>query len=710
MNETQPKLSDRLRGVRVAVRADLEVTRHIFRGRPCYIIRDPLNFQSHRFDLHDYQVLIAISESRTLEETFHDLVLCGVASAAQEEQFYQFIYSLHRMAFLHLPVSDEKSLYRRHQAGRAARRQRAWSALLSYQLPIWNPDQFLVRTVHLARFAFTRTFFMFWLLLMAAAGWIAFLHNDKLIQPLNGILAASNLPIMWATLVVLKTIHEFGHAFACKVFGVRVPEMGINFIMGTPCAYVDASGSWELSSKMQRIVICLAGMYFESIVAAAALFVWAAAAEGMLKSIAFNVIFLASTITVLFNVNPLMRFDGYYIASDLLETPNLRQRSSQALAAFLKRLLLGVRTPPPVVTGRSHDALLLGFGVASAAYRVLVTIGIVAILAIKLSLVGVLLGGLFAVSAGAKVVAAVVQYLFVGEETRPVRARAVAVGLCTVVGVPALCALAPVPNRVAARAVVRSEHETTLRAGAAGFVRAIQVVPGQVVSPDTACMVLENSTLQDSLADAVFQRDAANSRSEAKLANDLVRSRQEAEKARLWQAEVDNRMRDLRDLSPVATAAGTVVESLGPRDLGRYLPVGAPLMTIASGPAMARVLIDEKQVGACTPHEGDAVIFRPSASPATSIPGFVSRITPAGSNRVEYAALTHEGGGSIVVNTTDSKAMQRYYEIWVRLDISSASPPQRGSTGTVLFTGPPESLGRLALRRFAGFLDQVLRS
>ncbi len=712
MSDVQPKLADRLRGVRVALRADLEITRHVFRGRACYVVRDPLSFQSHRFDLHDYQVLIALNDTRTLGDIFQDLVLRGIAAAAQEEQFYQFIYSLHRHAFLQLPVSDDKVLYRRHQAGREMRRRRLWSALLSYQVPLWNPDAFLDRTAHWVRFAFTRTFFLIWLMLMAAAGWVAFRQSDSLIQPLNGILAASNLPIMWATLVVLKTIHEFGHAFACKIAGVRVPEMGLNFIVGTPCAYVDASGSWQLSSKMQRIAICLAGMYFESIIAAIAVFAWAAADEGLLKSVAFNVIFLASTITVLFNINPLMRFDGYYIASDLLETPNLRQRSSQALTDFIKQLFLGVKPRTAAATAESYlfRTVLLGFGVASGAYRVIVTIGIVVILAMKLSLIGVVLGALFAIAALARVLAAVVHYLFAGEETRPVRMRAAALGVCLVVGIPTLCALAPMPNRVAAGGVVRAEHESILRAGASGFVDQIFVRTGQRVHESETCFNLENAALRESLVEAETQRDAALIRSEAKLASDLVRSRQEAEKSRLWQAEVENRSRLVRELAPIAAARGTVVESLGPRDLGRFVQVGTPLMTVVDGPPTVRVLVDEKQIGGCAPQLGDAVVFRPAASPHIDIPGVVSRITPAGSNQIEYAALTHDGGGAIVVNPADSKALQRYFEIWIRLEQVDAPLPPRGSTGSVLFTGPSESLGRLALRRFVGFLDQVLRS
>lgn len=710
MSEAQPKLADRLRGVRVAMRADLEITRHIFRGRACYIVRDPLNFQSHRFDLHDYQVLIALNDTRTLGDIFQDLVLRGIATAAQEEQFYQFIYTLHRHTFLHLPVSDEKALYRRHQAARESRKHRLWGALLSYQVPLWNPDAFLDRTAHWVRFAFTRTFFLFWLMLMAAAGWVAFRHSDSLVQPLNGILATSNLPVMWATLVVLKTIHEFGHAFACKIAGVRVPEMGLNFIIGTPCAYVDASGSWQLSSKVQRIVICLAGMYFESIVAAFAVFAWAAADEGLLKSIAFNVIFLASTITVLFNINPLMRFDGYYIASDLLETPNLRQRSAQALTGFVKRIFLGVTPRSTPADGPLFRSVLVTFGVASSAYRVVVVIGIVVILAMKLSLIGVLLGALFAIAALARGLTAVIHYLFAGEETRPMRMRAAALGVCLLVGVPTLCALVPIPNRVAASGVVRAEQESILRASASGFVDQIFVRSGQHVNESETCFHLENAVLREALTEAETQRDAASIRSEAKLASDLVRSRQEAEKSGFWQAEVENRSRLVRELSPGASARGIVVEALGPRDMGRFVQVGSPLMTVAKGPPIVRVLVDEKQIGGCAPHLGDSVVFRPLATPNMNIPGVVSRITPAGSNQIEYAALTHDGGGTIVVNPADSKALQRYFEIWIRLEQSAAPLPPRGSTGSVLFTGPSESLGRLALRRFAGFLDQVLRS
>ena len=164
---------------------------------------------------------------------------------------------------------------------------------------------------------------------------------------LDRVLVPENLLVMWLVFPVLKLAHEFGHAFAVKTRGGEVHEMGVMIMVLTPVPYVDASSAWAFRSKWQRIRVGAAGMMVELFIASLALFLWLSAEPGVFRGVLYNVILIAGISTVLFNANPLLRFDGYYILMDWLEIPNLRQRSTQYWAYLAERYLFGRREAEP---------------------------------------------------------------------------------------------------------------------------------------------------------------------------------------------------------------------------------------------------------------------------------------------------------------------------------------------------------------------------
>ena len=138
--------------------------------------------------------------------------------------------------------------------------------------------------------------------------------------------ASGNWFYLAAALGITKVIHEFGHGLSCKYYGGECHEMGFMLLVFTPCLYCDVSDSWMLPSKWKRMMIGAGGMYIELILASTATFLWWNSHEGLFNQMCLNVMFVSSVSTLLFNANPLMRFDGYYILSDMLEIPNLRTK------------------------------------------------------------------------------------------------------------------------------------------------------------------------------------------------------------------------------------------------------------------------------------------------------------------------------------------------------------------------------------------------
>ncbi|MEE9296907.1 MAG: biotin/lipoyl-binding protein [Phycisphaerae bacterium] len=531
----------------MGVRQDLEVSRHVFRGTPAYVVTDPMTFQSHRLEVTEYAIFEAITPSRALSDIFEDLVKREVMTRDSEEAFYRFIVTLHRFNFLNLPVSDDKLLYRRHEMRQRARRTERLTSFLFLRIPLINPDRFLQSTINYVRPLFTRWFFAVWMVLMLVAGTVAFHQGDRLFQPVEGVLLTHNLPLLMVILVGLKVLHEFGHAYACKHFGGYVPEMGAYMIVFVPCAYVDASASWSFTRVRERVIVCLAGMYIESICAAVATLVWAASPPGLLRDVAYNVIFLAGVVTVLFNINPLMRYDGYYVLSDLLQIPNLRQRSIHHVLCTLKRTFLRIRVDAKSVPPRL-SAILFCFGVGSGIYRFLVLAGIATLVAMKMGLVGLALGLLLLGRTIYGTLQRFCKYLWFGQETAPIRFRAVALSLLVIVGIPSLIFLVPIRSDVFATGVLACAEETTVRAPVGGFLTHTAVQAGQQVSPGDVIVQLQDDEVLEAVASAKTQVQASDIRHSAWMVEDPARARQELEQGHLHRMMLERRQRDLADL------------------------------------------------------------------------------------------------------------------------------------------------------------------
>ena len=185
-----------------------------------------------------------------------------------------------------------------------------------------------------------------------------------------------NAILLALVLGATKVMHEFGHGLTCKHFGGECHEMGVMVLVLTPCLYCNVSDSWMLPSKWQRAAIGAAGMYVELIIAAAATFIWWFTKTGTLNMICLNIIFVSSVSTILFNANPLLRYDGYYILADVVEIPNLRQKASSILNRKMAQWFLGIEPPDDPFLPQRNQVFFALYSVASVLYRWFVVISI----------------------------------------------------------------------------------------------------------------------------------------------------------------------------------------------------------------------------------------------------------------------------------------------------------------------------------------------
>ncbi len=702
----QPASTANLSKVHVGLREDLEVSRHVFRGVVSYVVRDQMTFQSQRLDAGDYEVFAAIRSDRSLGETFADLVRRDVLQSDEEEKFHQFVLMLHRLGFLRLPIADDKAVYRRFQARKQGEARQRLTSILFLRIPLWNPDAFLQRTMHLFRFVFSGTFFALWLVLVGFALYVGQARWESLRQPLDGVLVAQNLPLLWLTLVGLKVFHEFGHAYACKHFGGHVPEMGAYFLLFTPCAYVDATACWSFTRKRDRLIVCLAGMYIESIFAAIAVLVWAMTEPSIINSIAYNVIFLAGVVTVLFNINPLMRYDGYYILSDWLEIPNLRQRADRHIRDVVKRWLLKIR-PTGEPEPRRLRAILFSYGFAAFLYRIALLISIAAVLATKVFLLGVVFAAVYLGNSLIGSLRRLTGYLWRAEETAPVRLRAAALGILLLVVLPAVFAVVPLPSTVHAAGIVSAEKESVLRASSSGFLQAVMIEPGCAVAGKAPIAKLSNDALAEAVAEQEARWRASSLRQEVYRATDPVKAIQEEAMMLVHQAALA-RARDELDRAVIRSPFdGRLVGGVRHTFLGRYFRKGDAIGTVVAGPCIVRAIVTEEQLQRMAVQIGDRVQFRPAANPSLPIDGRLLRVAPAGSKLVGVLPLTHVGGGDIAVDPLTHEANKPYFEIVAEMDALAGARLRHGSTGSLRLVAQREPLAQTFGRRLIRFWNQL---
>jgi putative peptide zinc metalloprotease protein len=692
--------------LKVGLRSDLHVTRQDTRGGPRYLVHDPISFQNHSFSAQDYHILTAIVRQRTLADTFLELVARGLLEDKDEDRqgFYKFVLWLHGTGLLHLPIGNGDLLYERQRKKQAMRRTRWTRFLMSFRIPLGNPDAFLSRSLRWSGWIFATPGLLVWLALMATVMWKCFGQFDQLFVESTRMLALRNLPILWCALIGLKAIHEFGHAYACRRFGAPVPEMGVVMVMMTPCAYVDASASWKLV-RGQRIVVALAGMYVESFVAGIAALVWAGTLPGFAHDVAFNVVVLASIVTVLFNLNPLMKYDGYYVFSDLLGVFNLQQRATSFLGAWASHLALGTARPQDNFT-RGERCLYMSYGPATVVYRVMLAFAITGLVMMQWPGAGMFLGALFVWMLMIQPILRLVNHLWNGQEQPALRTRGRVVALGLVVLVPFVAGFLPVSWSVTAPGILDPRTRESVRAPTNGFVTTLAAGNGAQVKPGDLLCVLRNPELEMRRVQLEGEHEAeAISLDTVELEDTTQAAMHRARLAHLRSGveEIEKRQ---KAMSICAHVEGTITSSYDLDLEGRFLQQGEELFQLQSEHRYLRMVLTDEAVSRARLEIGTEARVRFTCEPEATMRAWVREIRASASRAEIPLALTMLGGGDVYVRPTEghgTQADQPY--LHVVLEVESVPMHARGAglTARVLLPARVEVLGTWLQRRVLSF-------
>jgi putative peptide zinc metalloprotease protein len=377
------ELKDRQRRkqLRLRLRTDLEITPQLYEGRTYYVIKDPVSLQYWRFREQERFILDLLDGETTLDDAQKKYELRFRPERITLEELEGFAQQCMNAG---LARNDSPQLGRQLLERRGKRRRREWlnraMNILAIQIPVFDPEHILTVMLRYLWWIFTPAFGILSIVVILTALGLVGTHFEQFRSKLpdyKEFFSPRNLVWMWATLGVVKIIHEFGHGLSCKAFGGEVHEMGFLILCFSPSLYCNVSDAWTMPGKWRRILISFAGIYVELMVAAVATFVWWNSTTFFIHQLALSLMVVCSVNTVLFNGNPLLRYDGYHVMADFLEIPNLSQRSGRFLLRLVQEHCLGIEVQPEPYMETGRKVLFVTYAIASYIYRWVVTFGII---------------------------------------------------------------------------------------------------------------------------------------------------------------------------------------------------------------------------------------------------------------------------------------------------------------------------------------------
>ncbi|MBF0156832.1 MAG: biotin/lipoyl-binding protein [Magnetococcales bacterium] len=489
----------RVAGLRLALRATVFVRYQEYRGEPWYLLHDRITNSFHRVAPSTWRFIDRLRVEATVDEIWRTAIEEEPVETPGQEEVFQLLTSLYNSNLLIVEAgTDERRLLER-----GARKKRKpflarLTELMFFRIPLVDPEPWLRRGAGVIRAVFSRTGAVISTLLLLWGGAELVLAGERAWSQAANILQWNNVLLLYLAVFVTKGLHELGHAGMCSRFGGEVRTMGFMLLMFTPLPYVDVSASWGLRDRYRRAAIGAAGMVVDLVVAAVATVVWAHSPPGAVNELAYNLMFTTAIYTVVFNLNPLMRFDGYYILSDLIGMPNLHERCKATFHQWFQRRILGVEESEEDRPGRWELTGLIGFYLGSNLYRLFVMGGIVIFIADAYLGVGLVVAVAMALTSFVlplqKQFKNLKSPLFRFQQRQLLQRAGAVVALLLGVFV-----LVPVPDNRVLPGVVEAERLVTVHAETAGVVVGVPVPSGRWVLEGTVLAELANQELQTEL-------------------------------------------------------------------------------------------------------------------------------------------------------------------------------------------------------------------
>jgi len=575
---------------------------------------------------------------------------------------------------------------------------------LFFRIPLWNPQEFLDRTgptvSSCLRPGLFKTIFILGIigLYFALRQWDSFVSTFLYFFTLQGFL------FYGLSLVVLKILHELGHAYAARHFGARIPVIGLAFLVMFPILYTDTTDVWRIQEKRSRTLINGAGITVELCIAAISLLLWAFLPDGIFRSIAFFAATTSWAMSLFVNLNPWMRFDGYYLISDLLGVENMQKRGFEVGRWVMRKSLFGLDEGLSESYPRKAIFGMTAYAWSTWVYRFFLFLGI-AILVHHIfpKAIGIILFTIEIAMFIAMPIWREIKHWW--SQRMSILSHNRGRGTLAVSTLAVLAFVLPWPSTVTAPALIRPADDTQLFPPIAARIESLPITNGQSVREGDILMTLTSPALDHAHKLAELELDIAQARWEQRAASLEDRQlgglrRDELEQKREALASV---RRELNRLTLRAPHHGIISDLADSLTSGTQVPPTQALLRVSNPQSVELIALPSEHHASRVSWGGDFTFISDQAG-RPKRKGQLAHLAPTADIYVSEPLLTVIGGGPIAVSEDD--AGRAIADIPV-FKVSGRVPGERllrEERGVVRIEAKPRSAARAVWNSTTGIL------
>ncbi len=577
----------------------------------------------------------------------------------------------------------------------------AWINPISCKFRLFNPNQLLSTVQPYFQWVFSVWFLIVWSGSGLYASIRLYQHWDHLSVATTGILSGFSwfwLLVIW---VLLKLVHESAHGIACRKYGGEVPEAGVLLILFTPMAYVNVTSMWRFSNRWHRMAVSGAGMYVELFISFIAVVVWTKT-TGVMSDIAFNIFIMSSLTTILFNANPLMRFDGYFLLSDLLNIPNLYSKGAKWFGDRILSLLFGLPKTENICKPNECRQVAI-YGCLAFFWKISISLSLIIGAGVLFDGLGLLLSVLGVTLWFGLPIYRTLKPLVMRNSQRPINLVRTGLSLCILIGLGTLLfTTLKAPAIKSAPAIIQFSKETLIRSDAEGFIQTLLVNDGEQVRKGQLLIVLKNPAISneaDELARLIEESEVQYRIYRKQNQKSLALA--ERTKQKELREQLVEKTKAAQGLRISAPFDGFIFQRNLANRLGSFVHRGAELLTIAPFNTKEVVVsVDQRDLESIRNNIGNPIkIIMPG------LPLFqsqLSRVNPRASTISTHPSLCAHANGPLAVKpiANDQHSENLEFELlaprfnaFIELGKNQSNLLESGQRGRAIFPTGDLSLG-----------------
>ncbi len=646
------------------------VNRHVYRDEVWYVLQDSATGRQHRLNQHSYALVGRMNGRLTVQEIWEQVVEELGDNAPTQPEVIALVGKLHQAELVRTEVTPNVAELFRARDQRERKERSSKLNPFAFRVSLFDPDALLEALAPVARMFLKSWAVLLWVLALCAAltmvatNWPELRHYGA-----AHLTTPRMILVMWFIYPILKAVHELAHGLVLKAWGGESHDFGVSLMLLMPVPYIDCSSASGFTEKHRRIAVSMIGIAVEAFVAALATVVWVYASDGVIREIAFGLMFIGGVSTVLFNANPLMKFDGYHALADAVEIPGLAARSQQMLDYHVKTKLLGAVDMVDVVHMPQERKWLLAYGICSFFYKFIVTFGIVFWLLGVSVVLALLASAWFVIAMLMLPLAKLAWFAWVSPQVRRARLRAVASVAILMIGLTYVVFGLPIPHVTAAQGVVWLPEDARVRSRNEGFVTRVLVRDGDTVKTGDVLAEMEDPNLSSEQQKLQARQEGLQANYHAAMVKSPAQGALLAEDLQRLEAEIAALTRRAEQLRIVSTASGKLVLPQPQNLPGKYATKGTLIAhVIPNNQWQVRVVLAQQDVAQIR-QATQAVFVRSSQSGGSQFVAKMGSQAPAAVRELPSPALGDRAGGHFLTDPSDQQGVKTIEPVFV-LDIA----------------------------------------